>query len=104
MEDERRRHSRKPVMLEAELTVDGETTPVKCVDISLGGAQLLVKPPPAYGTELTVKIQVSAKVALTLPATARWSGPAMVGVQFGKLRARDAYELSELLKSLAIDD
>ena len=75
MEDERRRHSRKPVMLEAELTVDGETTPAKCVDISLGGAQLLVKPPPAYGTVLTVKIQVSAKVALTLPATARWSGP-----------------------------
>ncbi len=101
---ERRRHARKPVALRAAVCADdAEPIDATCINISLGGAQFQMEDPPAYGSKVQLTIHLAADSVLTIPAIARWKGPSTLGVQFGSLRARDAYALSELVSSLDAD-
>ena len=106
MSKERRRHPRKPVDLPATISSQkqSEALQVRCINISLGGAQFAVDRKLEYGTSLEVTISVNDTEQVTIPAVSRWSDDSVVGVQFGSLRAKDAYKLAELVRSLPAED
>ncbi|MGI3168155.1 PilZ domain-containing protein [Pseudooceanicola sp. C21-150M6] len=96
--DNRRQFERFDVSLEGEAHFTSGQTSVKIVDLSLGGAGLILPLPlPAYGAELE---------ALRLPGVAflkcrrRWSRDRQVGVEF-RDQPQAAAALRPLLATLA---
>ncbi len=105
MSKERRQRRRRPVDLAAEIHLENEQVlAVRCIDISMGGAQFASNDRFEFGVDVVVHIALSEKETLVLPAIIRWSGEGSVGVQFGSVRARHAFQLAELLRKLPSAD
>jgi len=99
--DERRRHVRKRVDLQAILVAEGDETgpTVRVADLSVGGAFLETDVEFPFGTEASLEINLPGK-DITVPATIRWAKPGGCGVQFGRLGVRETYAITELLADL----
>ena len=67
-------------------------------NISLGGTRLEGAKVPDCGTQMTIvaKLPGSSEVS-ELPATVRWTGSNLFGVQFGLLGARDTRIIAEMM-------
>jgi hypothetical protein len=76
----------------------GEPFDAVAVDLSLGGTCLEGAAVPQYGTELTIIAQLPGSSELSrLPATVRWTGSRVFGVQFGLLGAQDTRIIAEMM-------
>ena len=96
------RETRASQRFEAKLpvTVNVAGRPFSCQtgNVSLGGAFLVTTERFPLGTKLTVRISLpSAKEAIEVGATVRWSDQNGFGVQFDGLRARDVWALGKFL-------
>jgi len=101
--DRRRRHSRVEVQLiPVEVLVEGADDPVsgRCVNLSLGGMFILLKPPPKHGASLRVWLNLPTGDRLMVTGTVRWSTGEGVGIQHELLGARDTFLLTQYLASL----
>ena len=97
---ELRASTRHEVELEARLGVAGEVVPCMLSNVSRGGAFATVGRLFA-GTEVRLWFTLpTADGVIEIDATVRWSTPEGVGVQFGSMRARDAYALGRYLAGL----
>ena len=73
----------------------------KTVNVSLGGMLLELEGTVPFGAQVKVRVVLPAlKEATELAATVRWVKDGAVGVQFGSLRAKEAWALNQLFKSL----
>ena len=67
-------------------------------DLSLGGTCLEGTNVPEYGTQMTIVAQLPGSSEVSrLPATVRWTGSSLFGVQFGLLGAHDTRIIAEMI-------
>lgn len=101
MPDDRRRHVRKRVDLRGTLVVKGEDRgpSVHVADLSVGGAFLETEATFAFGTEVTLEVELPAS-KIAVPATVRWVKPGGCGVQFGNLGVKQTYAITEHLADM----
>ena len=99
MPAERRRHERRNVSLEAVFqSSGGGRFAARLTALSLGGAFLETDEPPTFGSTIAVFVTFPGSTRETeIGCTVRWRHGDGVGVQFGMLRARDTYALTEYL-------
>ena len=68
-------------------------------DISLGGAFIETDIPCRFGERILVRLTLArGKREMALPGIVRWTGRDGIGVQFGRLGARDTHEIAEFTK------
>ena len=96
---DRRRHPRKEVDIPVELQLpDGSRLPARLGQLSIGGSFIEAAVSQDFGTELKLLFRLPGRsTEFTVAAVVRWSSPSGMGVQFGAMRAREIYELSEFL-------
>jgi PilZ domain-containing protein len=78
---QRRRHARRPVRLDAELTWHGQQFVARTENISPGGALLNVEL-PAEATEVVARIDLNTGKAVRVRARVRWHMASSVGLEF----------------------
>ncbi len=84
-----------------EVKVKGSAERLRGVsrDISLGGMQIMLQGPVAFGNEVEVHLTLPRqKVECVLPAVVRWVRGDVLGVQFGLLGARETHAITEVTK------
>ncbi|MET0592822.1 MAG: PilZ domain-containing protein [Polyangiaceae bacterium] len=96
---EKRRHFRKQVSLDAEFNVaDGPRQTGSCRDFSLGGVHIDTTTPAPFGANITVYLRLKGATSVSaLPGIVRWVKAGSMGVQFGLLGARETYAITEML-------
>lgn len=95
-----RASTRHEVELDAWIEIAGERTPCELRNVSQGGAFATIAR-LSLGTTVMLWFRVPpSEVVIEVEATVRWSTPDGVGVQFGGLRARDAWALGRYLEQL----
>jgi len=101
---ELRRTPRAPIDAWVEFTTKGSTEPRRgrARDISLGGMFIETETPPAFGAEVTVRVELTnanGKLeAFALPGTVRWTRTKGMGVQFKLLGARETHAITEVVR------
>ncbi len=98
--DELRASPRETVEIEARIAIDGELSACVFKDLSQTGAFARMSWVPA-GTVVMIWFRLPTQV-IEIDATARWSNAQGVGLQFGALRAKDAYALGQYLATLRL--
>jgi hypothetical protein len=94
---EHRKHPRAQISSPVTFQLgDGPRVEARCVDISLGGMFIETDAPASYGTALTIFVRLPGYDA-TIDAIVRWAKPSGMGVQFGRMGARETHALTELL-------
>ena len=102
--DDNRRATRHHVSIPSKLIVDGADYPATILNISLGGAQVVLidlnTPKHSMGQRLSISFMVPiVNHTLEIGATVRWAdSTGGVGLQFDGLRARDVWALNEYFK------
>lgn len=95
----RRLHERFDVELPVVVLHGGAEIPGSTVNVSLGGMLIKLERPVAYGSNVTVRVELPAlKEPAELPAVVRWDRDGTIGVQFNGLRAKDTWALNQLMK------
>jgi type IV pilus assembly protein PilZ len=95
-----RASTRVEVAIEARIDVAGEVTSCVLRNVSQGGAFADVAR-LAFGTQVMLSFRVpTATEVIEVAAVVRWSTADGVGLQFGGLRARDAWALGRYLEAL----
>jgi len=95
---ETRASQRFEAKLPATVGVAGRQFSCETGNVSLGGAYLVTPERFPLGTKLELRITLpSAKEAIEVGATVRWSDHTGIGVQFDGLRARDVWALGKFL-------
>jgi type IV pilus assembly protein PilZ len=74
----------------------GEPLDVHVTDLCAGGAFLETPVTIDFGTKVDLTLELDGQPVKT-SATVRWKRKGGVGVQFGLLKARDTYALTEYL-------
>lgn len=96
---EKRAHPRRALHPPVAFSISGgPRVDAYCRDISLGGAFLETALVPLFASEVTLYICL-ADTTFEAPATVRWTGPGGMGVQFGRLGARETNALVDFLAS-----
>jgi hypothetical protein len=96
----RRAGTRHEVDIEARINLDGAQTSCSFRDLSRGGAFASIGPLP-LGTIVMVWFELpDGGGSIEVDATVRWTAHDGVGLQFGGLRARDAWALGRYLDGL----
>jgi type IV pilus assembly protein PilZ len=98
-----RQHPRKQLKVQPPVWFqvgDGPRVEGICRDISLGGLYIETAEPQPFGSEVRVFLVLPGlKQEVGVRATVRWTNPTGMGVQFGKMGARETHALTELLAS-----
>lgn len=96
---ENRQHPRQPFETDVEFQVgDGPRVAARCRDVSLGGMFIETPAPLPYGTAIRVYVKLpKMKDDSVIDAVVRWNMPTGMGVQFGRMGARDTHALTLLL-------
>lgn len=97
---EKRQHPRRP--LEVDVTVhhkDGRSLPARSVDMSVGGMFVTASDLPAFGSEVTIEIELPGLGPTRLPAFVRWTKPDGFGVQFGLIGVRETHAIGVLVSA-----
>ena len=96
---EKRAHPRQDIHPPVAFSIgDGPKIEAYCRDISLGGAFFETACVPLFASEITIYVSLPS-CAFEAPATVRWTGPTGMGLQFGRLGARETNALVALLSS-----
>ena len=94
---EHRKHPRAPIASPVSFQLgDGPRVDARCVDLSLGGMFIETEAPAPYGTALKIYVRFPGCDA-EIEAIVRWAKPSGMGVQFGRMGARETHALTELL-------
>jgi hypothetical protein len=94
---ERRKHVRKKVDLGGVCRASGgEPIRVHVTDLCPGGAFLETTTTLEFGTKVELTLELAGKEVKT-GATVQWKRKGGFGVQFGLLKAKDTYALTEFL-------
>jgi hypothetical protein len=96
--EEKRRHSRVPVVVEITcIPAGGEAFKAISKDISLGGMLVVSEVNPLFGTQMTIRVTLPGqKAPFDLPGVVRWNLPEGFGVQFGLLGAKETHAITRL--------
>jgi type IV pilus assembly protein PilZ len=96
---ENRQHPRKSIVAEVAFeTGEGPRTEARCRDLSLGGTFIETRAPLHYGATLRLHLPLPGlRGGATIDAVVRWSTPDGMGVQFGRMGARETHALTLLL-------
>lgn len=93
-----RASSRHDVAIEARLDVGGVSIPCTLTNLSQGGAFAQVDK-LAMGTSVKLAFSIDANGdVIETTAIVRWAAHDGIGLQFGGLRARDAWALGQFLR------
>jgi hypothetical protein len=96
----RRASTRHDVEIAAHLTIDGPPTECALRNVSQGGAFATVIG-LGIGTAVTVRFEIPpVREIVEVTAIVRWTTSEGVGLQFGGLRAREAWALGRYLEAL----
>jgi hypothetical protein len=97
---EKREHPRRSIESEVAFQVgDGPRTEARCRDVSLGGAYVETPAPLPYGAAVRVHLRLPGMGEVIIESIVRWSKPGGMGVQFGRMGARETHALTLLLSS-----
>ena len=102
---ELRRTPRVPIDAWVEFSAKGapEQRRGRARDISLGGMFIETDATPAFGAEVTVRVELmnaNGKLeAFALPGTVRWTRSQGMGVQFKLLGARETHAITEVVRA-----
>ena len=98
---EKRQHTRQPIVSDVAFQVgDGPRTEARCRDVSLGGAYIETATPLPYGVAVRVHLRLPGlRDEAIIDSIVRWSKPAGMGVQFGRMGARETHALTLLLSA-----
>jgi type IV pilus assembly protein PilZ len=97
----RRSQTRHDVDIAAHVGRDGQLSACTLRNLSRGGAFAEIGALP-HGTAVTLWFELpDGSGAIEVDAVARWSTPDGVGLQFGSLRARDAWALGRYLDAVS---
>lgn len=96
---ENRQHPRKAIATEVGFQIgDGPRTEARCRDVSLGGMFIETATPVPYGTPVRIYARLPDMPGEALiEAIVRWAKPDGMGVQFGRMGARETHGLTVLL-------
>jgi hypothetical protein len=96
---EHRQHTRQSIETEIAFQVgDGPRVEARCRDVSLGGMFIETAAPLPYGSALRVFLRLPGlRGDAPIEAIVRWAKPAGMGVQFGRMGARETHALTRLL-------
>jgi Tfp pilus assembly protein PilZ len=96
---ENRQHPRKSIESPVAFQVEGGARiEASCRDISLGGVYVETEAPLPYGAALTLFIRLPGFGGeAAIASIVRWNKPNGMGVQFGRMGARETHALTQLL-------
>jgi hypothetical protein len=96
---DRRRHIRIGTKIAVRCRIEGiESFDALATDMGLGGTRLEGATVPEYGTQMTIVAHLPGSSEVSrLPATVRWTGSNLFGVQFGLLGAHDTRIIAEMM-------
>lgn len=101
MSPNRRISQRHNVVLQATLTVDGESNDAVIEDLSLGGAQVIYPHRLPMGKRIKVSFVLPGRdEPIKVGAVVRWVKPESIGLQFEGLRARDVWSLNKYFETI----
>jgi len=101
--DNRRTSTRYPVDVQATLSVGDESTEVRLINLSLGGAFIADLDRVEFGTQVQISFRIPTHdEPIEVSAATRWSTEFGVGIQFGSLRAREVWSLNKFFESLSL--
>jgi hypothetical protein len=98
---EQRRFTRTPLGAPVAFAVKGtrEEAPGVAKDISVGGMFIETASPPAFGTQVVVRLRLApGSDEFKLPGVVRWTRAGGMGVQFGLLGARETHTITEIVR------
>jgi uncharacterized protein (TIGR02266 family) len=100
-ETDYRKHPRTQVTAPVTFKVDdGPWVTAESQDISLGGMFVQTSMPAPYGARIVVRMQLPGlRQEAELEAVVRWSKSTGMGVQFGRMGARETHALTQLIGS-----
>ena len=97
---EKREYPRRSIESDVAFQVgDGPRTEARCRDVSLGGAYVETAAPLPYGAAVRVHLRLPGMGEVVIESIVRWSKPDGMGVQFGRMGARETHALTLLLSS-----
>lgn len=96
---ENRQHARQIIETDVAFQVgDGPRIEARCRDVSLGGMFIETTAPLPYGSALRVFLRLPGlRVEASIEAVVRWAKHTGMGVQFGRMGARETHALTQLL-------
>jgi hypothetical protein len=97
---EKRQFERAEFDGQATIEIAGKKHQGRVRDLSVGGAYVVSEQKPAFGTEVTLTLQLPAlidKGPSTLSGIVRWIRDDGFGIQFGPTGAYDTYGLAEFV-------
>ncbi len=107
MADNKRRFSRIPFSIKAEITINNESFSVDTInDIGVGGGSFPITAQPESGTICTVKIfleGVSSELSINIEGKVLRSDPGAVIVQFVRIDPDSLYHLQNIIRYNAPD-
>lgn len=96
---EKRAYSRVEFNTEATCTTEGGAVVTGITrDLSIGGAFIESQDIPAFGSKVTMAIQVPGQGELRLVGIVRWTKPNGFGLQFQLLGAKETYGIAKLTR------
>lgn len=79
---------------------DGPRVEARCRDVSLGGMFIETSSPLPYGATVKLFMRLPGlRAEAQIEGTVRWSKPGGMGVQFGRMGARETHALTQLIGS-----
>jgi type IV pilus assembly protein PilZ len=99
MVSDNRQHARRLIETEVAFQVgEGSRIEARCRDVSLGGMFIETAGPLPYGSALRVFLRLPGlRGEASIEAVVRWAKPGGMGVQFGRMGARETHGLTQLL-------
>jgi type IV pilus assembly protein PilZ len=98
---EKREHPRRSIETEMAFQAgDGPRVEARCRDLSLGGMFIETGSSLPYGAPVRVFVRLPGlRGEAVIEAVVRWSMPTGMGVQFGRMGARETHGLTQLLSA-----
>lgn len=95
---EHRQHPRKIIETNVAFQIgEGPRIDARCRDVSLGGMFIETAAPLPYGSTLRVYLRLPGLGEASIEVIVRWAKPGGMGVQFGRMGARETHALTQLL-------
>ena len=99
----KRKHERYTYEQDVQLVLEnGESTPGRLMNFSMGGAFLQIDPLPRFGSKVTLQLDLpGVPDTCRIPGFVRWTKPGLgAGIQFEYTRPIEVWALSKLIRKL----
>ena len=97
---QKRRFTRVDYEHDLEISIDEKQIKGRTVNISPGGAFVIMDEEPELGVKLTIALQLPGVNKVSeIPCIVRWSKPGQgIGIQFERLRAIEIWALNKIIR------